>query len=89
MANAGPNTNGSQFFITTVETDWYSQKILCSNRYLLDFRLNHRHVVFGQVTDGMDIVKMIEAQGSRSGAPKTQVKNFYSYNEYLFSKRET
>ena len=57
MANAGPNSNGSQFFVTTVVTDW----------------LDGKHVVFGEVVEGSDLVKTIEGKGSRSGAPSAKV----------------
>ena len=51
MANAGPGTNGSQFFITFGPTDW----------------LNGAHVVFGELTAGDDVLRQIELVGSRSG----------------------
>ena len=58
MANAGPNTNGSQFFICTGETPW----------------LNGKHVVFGKVTKGLDIVSKMNGKGSEVGKPKAVVK---------------
>ncbi len=57
MANAGPNTNGSQFFITTATTAW----------------LDGRHVVFGSVVEGMDVLRMVEALGSQSGATSKKI----------------
>jgi len=58
MANSGPNTNGSQFFITTATTDW----------------LNGKHVVFGEVMEGMDVMQEMEANGSQSGRTRQPVE---------------
>ncbi|WP_329023635.1 MULTISPECIES: peptidylprolyl isomerase [unclassified Streptomyces] len=59
MANAGPNSNGSQFFVTTIVTSW----------------LDGKHVVFGEVADedSMVLVKRIESLGSQSGRTKAKV----------------
>jgi len=57
MANRGPNTNGSQFFICTAQTSW----------------LDGKHVVFGKIVDGADVVKAMERVGSESGATSQKV----------------
>uniref|UniRef100_G3N733 Peptidyl-prolyl cis-trans isomerase n=1 Tax=Gasterosteus aculeatus aculeatus TaxID=481459 RepID=G3N733_GASAC len=57
MPNSGSNTKGSQFFISTGKTTW----------------LDGKHVVFGKVVEGLDVVKEMEAQASQSGTPKSKV----------------
>lgn len=66
MANTGrPNSGGSQFFVNTVHNaflDWF------------DTSTQSKHPVFGQVNEGMDVVKQIEGLGSRSGKPSKAIK---------------
>lgn len=57
MANSGPNTNSSQFYITTAETPW----------------LDGKHVVFGRLADGMTTLLKLEALGTHDGRPKSKV----------------
>jgi peptidylprolyl isomerase len=57
MANAGPNTNGSQFFITFDQTPW----------------LDGAHTVFGQIAEGQEVLSKLETLGSQSGSPSAEV----------------
>jgi cyclophilin family peptidyl-prolyl cis-trans isomerase len=58
MANSGPGTDGSQFFLTFVPTKW----------------LDNKHTLFGEVVDGMSVLKAMEAVGSRGGATRERVE---------------
>jgi len=58
MANSGPNTNGSQFFISTIKAEW----------------LNGKNVIFGKVLEGVDVVKRMEVMGSHDGRTRTVIK---------------
>ena len=76
MANAGPNTNGSQFFICTANLIVSSKlaKLTLLLPWMQTQWLDGRHVVFGQVLEGMDVVRLIEAQETdRGDRPKKKV----------------
>ncbi|KAJ3434711.1 peptidyl-prolyl cis-trans isomerase cyp63 [Anaeramoeba flamelloides] len=58
MANAGPNTNGSQFFMTFIPCSW----------------LDGKHVVFGEVVNGMNVLDKMQQNSSSSGQPQQEIK---------------
>ena len=71
MANSGPDTNGSQFFITTTSTDW----------------LNDKHVVFGRVIKGNYVIASMNRFGSQSGIPQTDIKIVECYDPNVEYKK--
>lgn len=58
MANSGPHTNGSQFFLTFIACPW----------------LDGKHVVFGKITEGMDLLQLVEKYGTNSGRTRAEIK---------------
>ena len=68
MANAGPNTNGSQFFICTAKTKW----------------LDGKHVVFGKVKEAMNIVETMERFGSRNGKTSKKTLGHSEKFDFVF-----
>ncbi|KAG5459081.1 MAG: LOW QUALITY PROTEIN: cyclophilin-like domain-containing protein, partial [Olpidium bornovanus] len=74
MANAGPGTNGSQFFLCTVKTEWLDgANIFHLCHLFLPSARNRKHVVFGKVVEGMDVVDEIEKYGSESGKTRAKI----------------
>ena len=83
QANAGPNTNGSQFFITTVKTSWLDGRhvvfgkvrllSLHSTNLRIAFHRHLLHFISFQVLEGVDVVNKVESQGTNSGTPKAKV----------------
>jgi peptidylprolyl isomerase len=78
MANSGKNTNGSQFFITTVPTSWLDGGHCVFGAILFFISATHKWVsnIFyaGEVVEGQDLVKLIESHGSQSGKTDATIK---------------
>ncbi len=75
MANAGPDTNGSQFFITMVRRCRSSRPGLITRRVQGSTPwLDGKHVVFGHVLEGDDVARAVEAQGNKTGRPVAKIE---------------
>jgi peptidyl-prolyl isomerase E (cyclophilin E) len=77
MANSGPNSNGSQFFLTFDKTEWWVF-FCCNYCYNVNIpfilhRLDNKHVVFGQLLAGLDVLRKMEKYGTKSGKPTEKV----------------